>query len=145
MKGTPLRRGKPLKRSTPLTGGAPLKRSGRLRSVSAKRQQENRERRAMAAERWPDGRPACIVPACGRLADDLHEPLTRARGGSITDPDNTVPVCRWHNSELTLEPDWGYEFHLLVHSWDTRTPAQVAADRRAAIESAWAELGWAAS
>jgi len=99
----------------------------------------------MVEQRWPDGRPACIVPGCGRLADDLHEPLTRARGGSITDPDNTVPVCRWHHDELTLGAEWGYEFHLLVHSWDTRTPAQITADRAAAIESAWAELGWAAS
>lgn len=145
MKRSSLRRGKPLERSTPLQGGAPLARRTRLRPVSVKRQQENRERRQMAAERWPDGRPACILPGCGRLADDLHEPLTRARGGSITSEDNTVPVCRWHHDEIGLEAEWAYEFHLLVHSWDTRTPAQIAADRRAAIESAWAELGWAAS
>jgi hypothetical protein len=35
-----------------------------------------------------------VAYRCGGLAVDLHEPLTRARGGSILDPDNTVAVCR---------------------------------------------------
>ncbi|WP_405149510.1 hypothetical protein OG589_14780 [Sphaerisporangium sp. NBC_01403] len=105
--------------------------------MSAKRRQENRERRAMANERFPDGRPMCVVPWCGLFADDLHEPLTRARGGSIVREDNTEPVCRDHNGEMTLEPAWAYELSLLIHSWDSRTPAQIAADRRAAL-AAWA-------
>lgn len=136
-RSAPLRRGGSLKRYTPLEGGAPLVRHTRIRQVSAKRQRENRERRAMANEMFPDGRPLCVVPWCGDLADDLHEPLTRARLGSITDPYNAVPTCRDHNDELTKEPAWGYELSLLVHSWDTRTPARVAADRRAAL-AAWA-------
>jgi hypothetical protein len=93
----------------------------------------------MADERFPDGRPMCIVPRCGKPADDLHEPLTRARGGSITDPDASEPTCRDHNDELTKEPAWGYELDLLVHSWDRRTAAQIAADRRRKL-AAWAEL-----
>ena len=96
--------------------GGPLKRNKGLRAVSAKRARENRERKAMAKARFPE-RPRCVVPWCPRMADDLHEPLTRARGGSITDPDNTVPVCRQHNEELTMEPAWGYELGLLKHSW----------------------------
>ena len=31
---------------------------------------------------------------CHGVAVELHEPLTRARGGSILDPANTVAVCR---------------------------------------------------
>jgi hypothetical protein len=31
---------------------------------------------------------------CDGLAVDLHEPLTRARGGSFLDVGNTVAVCR---------------------------------------------------
>jgi hypothetical protein len=96
--------------------GGPLKRSKGLRTVSPKRRAENRKRRAMANARFPE-RPRCVVPWCTRMADDLHEPLTRARGGSITDPDNTEPVCRQHNEELTREPAWGYELGLLKHSW----------------------------
>lgn len=125
----------PLRRYTPLKGGTPLRRTP-IRPVSAKRQRENRERRAMAEQRWPDGRPLCVVPWCGLLADDLHEPLTRARCGSIVSEDNTEPTCRGHNEELTREPAWGYELDLLVHSWDRRSAAEIAADRRRKL-AAW--------
>lgn len=137
MKRPGIKRGtKPLERYKPLEGGQPLARKTHIRAQSEKRQKANRERSAMASERFPDGRPMCVVPWCGELADDLHEPLTRARGGSITDPDASEPTCRAHNHELTREPDWGYALDLLVHSWDRRTAAQVAADRRAAL-AAW--------
>lgn len=128
-----LQPGKPPERKTQLKAGGNLERSAPLRAQSKKRQVENRERRAMKDAMFPDGRPLCIVPWCGRLADDLHEPLTRARRGSITEPDNAVPTCRGHNSELTEEPEWGYELHLLVHAWDTRTYAEIAEDRRTAL------------
>jgi hypothetical protein len=130
---TPLAQGKPLERKTPMPRGKGLDRSAPIRQQSAKRKQANRERRAMANAMFPDGAPPCIVPWCGQWADDLHEPLTRARGGSIVEPDNAVPTCRRHNSELTGEPPWGYELHLLVHEWDRRTYAEVAADRREAL------------
>jgi len=42
---------------------------------------------------------------------DLHEPLTRARGGSILDPANTVAVCRschdWIHDNPTAATDLG--------------------------------------
>ena len=95
-----------------------------IRKVSAKRARENRERAAMADRRWPDRREGavmCAVPGCG-AADDLHEVLTRARGGSITDPENTVPLCRQHNHDLAQKPEselqWAYDLGLLKHSWD---------------------------
>jgi hypothetical protein len=91
-----------------------------IKPVSLKRARQNRERAAMADRLYPDRREGtvmCAVPWCPRLADDLHEPLTRARGGSITDEDNAEPVCRQHNGELTLEPAWGYDLGLLKHSW----------------------------
>lgn len=73
----------------------------------------------MASERFPGRDAWCVVPWCGQRADDLHEPLTRARGGSITDPDNTVPVCRSCHQEITdKQPAWAYEHGLLRHSWE---------------------------
>lgn len=76
----------------------------------------------MAARYWPDGQAMCAVPACPRWADDLHERLTRARGGSITDPGNVVPLCRPHHDDLTFKPTselgWAYDLGLLVHSWE---------------------------
>ena len=137
-----LAQGKPLERKTPLRSTGNPARKTPIAKQSAKRKQENRERRAMADALFPDGRPECVVPWCGRLADDLHEPLTRARRGSITDPDNAVPTCRRHNSELTGEPPWGYDLHLLVHSWDRRTLAQIAQDRREALARWRDERPW---
>lgn len=95
-----------------------LSRRTRIRTVSKKRAALNRQRRKMADARWPE-RPMCAVPGCTRLADDLHEILSRARGGSITDPENTAPLCRPHHNEITdTEPEWAYEMGLLKHSWE---------------------------
>lgn len=142
---TPLKAVKPMKRTAGLAQGAHLPRRTRLAPVSAKRQAENRERRAMVAALWPE-RPLCVVYAlsqdhpglvpdqvlgrCERWADDVHEPLTRARGGSITDPGNAVPPCRPCHDEVTFRPEselgWAYELGLLAHSWDALQGGEVA-------------------
>ena len=96
--------------------GAPRK---PLPLVSRKRAREIRERRAMLQAKYP-GITLCEVPYCNRVADDAHEPLTRARCGSITDPENVKAVCRPHHRELTdEEAEWGYDLGFLVHSWDS--------------------------
>jgi hypothetical protein len=142
MKRTGIKRGtSQLKRSAPLEGGKPLTRTTRLRTQSKKRAKENRERSAMADRLWPGRTPECVVPGCPRLADDLHEPLPRGRGGAIDDPDNAVPVCRPHHDELTFQnPAWGYELELLVHSWDRRPTKAIAQSRNVALANAQADL-----
>ncbi|HEY5200051.1 MAG TPA: hypothetical protein VIJ31_04005, partial [Acidothermaceae bacterium] len=75
-----------------------------LPAQSAKRKVEQRERTRMIARRWPDGPPMCAYPNCGRRADDVHELLSRARGGSITDEANTRPLCRPHHDYITRNP-----------------------------------------
>jgi hypothetical protein len=118
-----LRSVKPMARKA-LEPGEGLTRKRPLRPVSAKRARENRERRAMVKQLYPE-RPRCARPGCARMADDLHEPLTRARGGSITDPGNQVPLCRTCHDEITFRPEselqWAYDLGLLVHSWDAGT------------------------
>jgi 5-methylcytosine-specific restriction endonuclease McrA len=99
----------------------PRRRSG-IRRVSAKRAKENWQRRKIVDAVWIE-RPVCARPGCGQWADDVHEPLTRARGGSITDRDNMVPLCRGCHDEITFRPEkselgWAYDLGLLVHSWD---------------------------
>ena len=93
----------PLCRRTPLHRGGWLARRTPLRSVSAKRAKVQQQRRTMVREELAR-RELCEAGAmirfggyrslCAGLAVDLHEPLTRARGGSILDPANTVAVCR---------------------------------------------------
>jgi len=93
----------------------------RLRPVSDKRRAENRQRRDMVTVLYPE-RPKCSVPWCPSLADDLHEPLLRSRGGSITSPENACPLCRPHHDQVTFAPEselqWAYDLKILVHSWD---------------------------
>lgn len=70
-----------------------------IRHQSAKRRRENVARKRMAADTYGPN-PACA--RCGHPADDLHELLSRARGGSITDPANCVPLCRPCHEDVTF-------------------------------------------
>lgn len=108
---------KGLQRRAGLTTTTGLARVTPLQSVSARRRAENRERSKVAHATFGDA-PLCAVPGCGRLADDVHEPLTRARGGSITDPSNMVPLCRACHGVVQLGPQWAYDLGLMAHSWD---------------------------
>lgn len=99
--------------------GRPLKRRKGIRWQSPKRRKQNRERRKVAEATF-GLQPMCAVPSCGQRADDVHEPLTRARGGSIVDPANMQPLCRPHHDEIDGEPPWAYDLGLLKHSWDRR-------------------------
>ena len=115
-----LERRKPLARGKGLDRGAGLLRRTPLRAVSAARAAENRLRRVIVGQLFPE-RPVCERPGCGHWADDVHEPLTRARGGSIVDPDNMIALCRACHDEVTFRPEseleWAYEAGLLRHSW----------------------------
>ena len=110
----------PLRRRAPLHRGGRLARRTPLRSVSAKRAKVQQQRRTMVREELAR-RELCEAGAmirfgghrslCAGLAVDLHEPLTRARGGSILDPANTVAVCRschdWIHDNPTAATDLG--------------------------------------
>jgi hypothetical protein len=117
----PMSRGKGFASSSSLQTRTPLKRGKRLNPVSEKRKRANAERRRLIAAKYPT-RPLCAIPWCIRFADDIHEPLTRARGGSITDPANWLPLCRSCHDEVTFTPEselqWAYAAGVLVHSWD---------------------------
>lgn len=76
-----------------------------------------RYRRALELGATPPAPPALVHPqavrhllehvdthACKVRAADAHEVLTRARGGSITDPANIIPVCRPCHRLITTEP-----------------------------------------
>lgn len=116
--GKPLARRSRLQRRTELNNGSQLEHTNRINPQSKKRQAENRIRRTVVRATFGD-QPTCAAPGCTRPADDVHEPLTRARGGSITDPTNMAPLCRPHHDEITFtEPAWAYDLGLLIHSWD---------------------------
>lgn len=81
----------------------PLARKKGLAPRSSATRQAYRERRAFVRdllERHPWCAAGELLPeVCTGWAEHVHEPLTRARGGSIIDPANAVPICgachRW--------------------------------------------------
>lgn len=79
----------------------PLERTGPVKPVSAKRAKEQRQRSKVLAEVFGDS-PPCA--RCGAPADDAHELLSRARGGSIVDPQNIAPLCRSCHRWVTVNP-----------------------------------------
>jgi hypothetical protein len=123
VKRTPLARKTPLKARTPLKAKTAPARANGLRQrkpipqVSRKRAGQIRERRAMLQAKYPD-MVLCEVPYCNEVATDPHEPKTRARGGSTTDPGNCRAICRKHHREIhDEEPEWAYLGGFLKHSW----------------------------
>lgn len=120
-----IRRGAGLSRSRQPAPGdassAPLRARKPIRQVSARRARENRARAKMADRRWPGRREGTVMcecgrPECSRRADDGHEILTRARGGSIADEANVKALARECHQEIQLGPAWAYRAGLLKHS-----------------------------
>lgn len=93
-----------------------------MRRVSKKRAAIQRDRQAtvqavLARDRGC--RAALLVPdvkCWGPL--DVHEILTRARGGSIIDEENCIVVCRRHHDWIGQWPARAAELGLTKHSWE---------------------------
>ena len=111
-----------LRRTTPLRRGGPLARRTPLRARSRKRSKQQWERaRMVRRELWK--RELCEAGAvithaghnarCQGVAVELHEPLTRARGGSILDPANTVAICRSCHDWIHVNPAAATDLGLL--------------------------------
>lgn len=89
----------------------------RIRARSDKAAVEAVERRR-AVDEYLRRHPVCEWPQCRRDAVDVHEPLTRARGGSILDPDNMRAVCREHHRWIHDHPAEATARGWLVPSWE---------------------------
>lgn len=104
---------------------SPLKRTKGIRPRSAKTAAKYVERRKLVAQvldgavcRFKQGQvsPSWKVPDCwGALTP--HEPLTRARGGSILNPENVIPLCEAHHSWTHDHPSQATQLGLLVSRW----------------------------
>lgn len=76
--------------------------------------------------------PYCEVPDCTRPWSEVHEVLTRGRGGDPTDPANQLCLCSPCHRQITVNPAWaeeqGYmrsrtaeEHQRLYRPWETPT------------------------
>lgn len=122
MKRTRLRRVSRKRTAALREAGRPLPRST-LPAQSAKRKAESMQRRYMvrrelASRPWCEAKPLIGGEhRCDGRATDIHEPLTRARGGSITDPANTWALCRSCHRFIHDNPEEATRLGLLVPSW----------------------------
>lgn len=95
-----------LQRNTPMKR-TPMKRGTKgINRTSKKRDVANAERRKVLAKlrQTRGGCEARAVRRCTGAMDDGHEVHTRGRGGSITDPDNILMVCRPCHDWITDHP-----------------------------------------
>ena len=87
-----------------------------MRFRSRKREAIYRQRRPLVAALLAE-RPIC--ERCGsNPSDDVHEVVSRARGGSILDRSNLVCLCRSCHTWLTLNPAAAEREGFSAHSWD---------------------------
>jgi len=75
-----------------------------------------RERRSLVAQML-DEKPVCERCDAAR-STDIHEVLSRARGGSILDPGNLVALCRQCHSFITQNPLVAHAEGWSKHSWE---------------------------
>ena len=98
----------PLKTYRPLYQRTPLRRTHGLRNRSRKMEAVYEVRRELV-ERLLEERPLCQRCQMAR-SRDVHEVVTRGRGGSITDEGNCVCLCR--------------DYHDWVHDHPTMATAE---------------------
>lgn len=97
-----------------------------LKHRSKKMEQIYRLRRKLVA-RLLDERPVC--ERCHRQrSTEIHERLSRARGGSITDEANCVALCSVCHHMITINPAWaeaeGWSLKSSGVDWLTDDPAR---------------------
>lgn len=103
-----------------------------LRRMSKKRKAQIPLRKKVIEEVMDRDRGLCqaaLPGLCRVQASDVHEILTRARGGSILDPDNCIALCRPCHSWITDHPGWSRDHGFMISSWTSG--AEVIAASRA--------------
>jgi len=91
-----------------------------LRTRSKKAQAIAPKRRKFVESVLED-EPTCQVTwddNCQRRSMDVHEPLTRARGGSILSRDNAVATCRHCHRQIHIHPNQATDRGFLISRWD---------------------------
>ena len=87
-----------------------------MRFRSKKREAIYRKRRPLVEQLLAE-RPICERCATNP-STEIHEVVTRARGGSILDPANCRALCRLCHFHITTHPKQAHEEGLMAHSWE---------------------------
>ena len=87
-----------------------------MRFRSKKREAIYRKRRPLVEQLLAE---RSICERCGtNPSREIHEVVTRARGGSILDPANCRALCRRCHAWVTEHPKQAHEEGLMRHSWE---------------------------
>jgi len=111
-----------------------MKRS-RINPVSKKRQALMPMRRSLV-KRLLEERMVCEarISGCTFRPTDVHEILTRGRGGSITDEDNCLVLCRnCHHWITFVSPAWAIENGFTLHAGASEADRRAASRARSAF------------
>lgn len=102
-----------------------------VRTVSKKRAVLNHKRTKFVKQVLAEV-PYCQarLGGCTHRSTDVHEILTRARGGSIIDRANVAALCRNCHGFITVNPLWSQANGFILHSWSTESDAAEAAQKR---------------
>lgn len=97
----------------------------RVKPQSEKRQADMKVRRGVVAQLLAET-PRCPARICcrGARTTDVHERLSRARGGSITDPahGHMVALCRACHDWITTHPAEAERMRWALPSWHRCPP-----------------------
>jgi len=108
-----------LSRRTPLRSGNRRSYNSTLRTRSKKAEAIAPARRKFVLDYLTE-HPTCEIrwdEKCYRRAIEVHEPLTRARGGSILSEENGLAVCRHCHSQVHNHPAEANERGFLGSRW----------------------------
>lgn len=93
------------------------------RTVNQLRRRSKKTARTYRTERIPlvietlETRPICERCHAAR-STEVHELKSRARGGSILDPDNLAALCHHCHHWITTNPAAAHDEGWLKHSWE---------------------------
>jgi hypothetical protein len=108
-----------LRRRTPLRPGNRRSYNSTLRTRSKKAEAIAPARREFVLDYLTE-HPTCEIrwdENCYQRAIEVHEPLTRARGGSILSEENALAVCRYCHSQAHNYPAEATERGFLRSRW----------------------------
>jgi len=114
---------KPLKRSSKQMKRTPLKKR------SEKRASVYKDERIPLVKKLLSERPYCeacpvfaahdgLVTYVRKKSVDVHELVRRSQGGSITDIENLMCVCRSCHRRIGENPELAFSLGLSRHSWE---------------------------
>ncbi len=117
MKRTDIKRStKPLKRTPIERPNKPIRQRSRKTEELYRRERRPLVDRLLGDDAVDGTGDPVLCERCGKPAQVIHEPLTRGRGGSITDEDNACKLCNDCHRHVHANPEESTRAGWLIRS-----------------------------